>query len=99
MEESFHRYIGLARTIHIRCIFGGEITQYMVIYGVFLRLWPIQQVQPCVKYRCLHFCFKSAWLLIYMDHIIILYKVHRSAPAALSTAILTLAQIWLKATP
>ena len=59
MEESFHRYIELARTIHIRCILGGEITQYMVIYDIFLRLWPIQQVQPCVNYRCLFMIMKT----------------------------------------
>jgi len=36
-------YVGLARTIYIRCIcgiFGREITKYTVIYGVYIRLWP-----------------------------------------------------------
>ena len=36
-------YIGLARTIFIRCIygnFGREITKYTVIYGVYIRFWP-----------------------------------------------------------
>jgi hypothetical protein len=35
--------IGLARTIYIRCVygmFGRENTQYMVIYGVYIRSWP-----------------------------------------------------------
>jgi hypothetical protein len=40
-----HReYLGLARTIYIRCIygiFGREITRYTVIYGVYIRFWPI----------------------------------------------------------
>jgi len=32
-------YLGLARTIYIRCIcgnFGREIIKYMVIYGVYI---------------------------------------------------------------
>jgi hypothetical protein len=36
-------YVGLARTIYIRCIhgvFGREITKYTVIYGVYIRFWP-----------------------------------------------------------
>jgi len=35
--------LGLARTIYIRCIygiFGREITEYTVIYGVYIRFWP-----------------------------------------------------------
>jgi len=38
-----YTYIGLARTIYIRCIygiFGREITKYTVIYGVYIRFWP-----------------------------------------------------------
>ena len=36
-------YVGLARTIYIRCMygnFGREITKYTVIYGVYIRFWP-----------------------------------------------------------
>ena len=36
-------YVGLAKTIYIRCIygsFGGEFTKYTVIYGVYIRFWP-----------------------------------------------------------
>jgi len=36
-------YIGLARAMHIRCvygIFGRESTMYTVIYGVYVRFWP-----------------------------------------------------------
>jgi hypothetical protein len=36
-------YLGLARTIYIRCKygnFGREITKYAVIYGVYIRFWP-----------------------------------------------------------
>jgi hypothetical protein len=36
-------FIGLARTIYIRFIygiFGREITKYTVIYGVYVRFWP-----------------------------------------------------------
>ena len=36
-------YLGLARTLYIRCIhgiFGREITKYMVVYGVYIRFWP-----------------------------------------------------------
>jgi hypothetical protein len=40
-------YVGLARTIYIRCIysnFGREIIKYTVIYGVSIRLWPTLNV-------------------------------------------------------
>jgi len=36
-------FVGLARTIYIRCIygiFGRETTKYTVIYGVSIRFWP-----------------------------------------------------------
>jgi hypothetical protein len=38
-----HKYIGLARTIYIRCtygIFGLEITKYTVYIYVYIRFWP-----------------------------------------------------------
>jgi len=41
------KYIGLARTIYIRCIygiFGREITKYTVIYGVYIRFWPTLEI-------------------------------------------------------
>jgi hypothetical protein len=37
-QIAIHTYLGLARTIYIRCIhgiFGREITNYTVIYGVY----------------------------------------------------------------
>ena len=37
------KYLGLARTIYIRCIygiFGREIIKYTVIYGVYIQFWP-----------------------------------------------------------
>ena len=40
--------IGLARTIHIRCVYGicgRKITKYTVIYGVYKRFWPTQQLE------------------------------------------------------
>jgi hypothetical protein len=45
MDEA--AYLGLARTIYIRCvygIFGREITIYTVIYGVYIRFWPTLRV-------------------------------------------------------
>ena len=36
-------YVGLARTIYIRFIygiFGWEIIKYTVIYGVYIQFWP-----------------------------------------------------------
>ena len=36
---SIEAYLGLARTIYIRCIYGifcREITEYTVIYGVYI---------------------------------------------------------------
>jgi len=41
-------FVGLARTIYIRCIygiFGREITKYTVINGVYIRLWPTLPIQ------------------------------------------------------
>jgi hypothetical protein len=41
--HAWRTYVGLARTIHIRCvygIFGREVTIYTVIYGVYIRFWP-----------------------------------------------------------
>jgi len=42
------RYVGLASTIYIRCIyrgiFGREITEYTVIYGVYIQFWPTLQI-------------------------------------------------------
>ena len=39
-----HVYIGLAKTIYIRCVygnfFGREITKYTVIYGAYKWFWP-----------------------------------------------------------
>jgi hypothetical protein len=37
-------WVGLARTIYMRCIyciFGRDITKYMVMYGVCIQFWPI----------------------------------------------------------
>ena len=44
---SHHFSVGLARTIHPRCIYGifcREITKYMVIYGVYIRFWPTLRI-------------------------------------------------------
>ena len=50
------KYIGLARTIHIQCvygIFGREITKSTVIYGAYIRFWPTLQIyvdsQTCTR--------------------------------------------------
>ena len=52
-------FLGLARTIYIRCIygtFGWEITEYTVIYGVYIRLWPtlLCSYQDTAKYGLCH---------------------------------------------
>jgi hypothetical protein len=42
--------VGSARTIHIRCtydIFGRDMTNYTVIYGVYKRFWPTPLTRPC----------------------------------------------------
>jgi hypothetical protein len=42
-HDRYTIYVGLARTIYVRCIygiFGREITKYTVIYGVYIRFWP-----------------------------------------------------------
>ena len=45
-------YIGLARTIYIRCIygiFGRKIIKYTVIYGVYIRFWPALRIYVCMN--------------------------------------------------
>ena len=49
-------WIGLARTIYIRCtygMFGREITKYTVIHNVYVRFWPtlLVNVYPQVSTR------------------------------------------------
>jgi len=43
----------LARTVYIRCIygiFGREITEYTVLYGVYIRFWPtLISVSMCMR--------------------------------------------------
>jgi len=44
-------YLGLARTIYKRCIygiFGREIIKYTVIYGVCIRFWPTLCILHCL---------------------------------------------------
>ena len=50
-EQKLHpasiSYVGLARTIYIRYIygiFGREIIKYTVIYGVYIRFWPTRLI-------------------------------------------------------
>jgi len=49
--------VGLARTIHIRCIYGilgRNITKCTVIYGVYIRFWPtLLMCGACVS---VHMC-------------------------------------------
>ena len=43
MQEKEDPWLGLAKNICIRCvygIFGRKITIYTVIYGVYIRFWP-----------------------------------------------------------
>ena len=54
MHIRIHTYIGLARTVYIRCIygiFGREITIHTVMYGMYIRFWPtlliITSAVPC----------------------------------------------------
>jgi hypothetical protein len=62
LQKCTHTYtrLGLARTINIRCtygIFGREITKYMVIYGVYIQLWPTPHktlVLCCQRYVRAH---------------------------------------------
>ena len=54
--QAFGWCVGLARTIHIRCIygiFGREIIKYTVIYGVYIRFWPTLVVRNFFKHRIL----------------------------------------------
>jgi len=62
-----HLYVGLAKTIYIRCIYGilgRETTKYTVIYGVYIRFWPTQLVHlSTFVYTCVHLCAleSSSW--------------------------------------
>jgi len=47
--RTYSWYLGLARTIFIRCIygiFGREITKYTVIYSVYIGFWPTLLISP-----------------------------------------------------
>ena len=51
-------FVGLARTIYIRCIYGisgREIIKYTVMYGVYIRFWPTLHIGtqvPCSVASC-----------------------------------------------
>jgi len=50
-------YVGLARTIYKRCIYGifsRELTKYTVIYGVFIRFWPTLRICVYIRVRRYH---------------------------------------------
>jgi len=52
MMYTVYVYVGLARTIHIRFIFGifgREFTTYTVIYGAFIQFWfwPALRIHVC----------------------------------------------------
>ena len=54
-------YLGLARTVYIRCIHGihgREISKYTVIYGVYIRFWPTQHSFMCT---CVFMPWSSLW--------------------------------------
>jgi hypothetical protein len=59
----FVRCVRLARTIYIRCIygnFGREITEYTVMYGVYVRFWPNQLMcDMCVCNACVFVCTRG----------------------------------------
>jgi hypothetical protein len=49
-----YKHVGLARTIYIRClngIFGREIINYTVMYGVYIQFWP--PLQTCIQINVL----------------------------------------------
>ena len=57
-EVYTHRsvFIGLARTIYIRCIYGifwMEITKYTIIYGAYIRFWSTLCIHHTVTRHCL----------------------------------------------
>jgi hypothetical protein len=44
-----HAWLGLARTLYIRCVYGKygrEIAKCTVIYGVYVRFWPTLGMMP-----------------------------------------------------
>ena len=56
-SEGMAVYLGLARTIYIRCIcgiFGREITKYTVIYGAYFRFWPTLRISVCTVYMTIY---------------------------------------------
>jgi hypothetical protein len=80
-NRTYALFLGLARTIYIRCIYGilgREITKYTVIYGVCIRFWPTL----LILYRLFgHFLTKTTahtpyiyiWFYTYTTHI---YTTH-----------------------
>jgi hypothetical protein len=73
-KEGTQTSLGLARTINIRCIygtFGREITEYTVIYGVYIQFWPtlhithkVGHVLVCTLYVWLFICSHRVWQYI-----------------------------------
>jgi hypothetical protein len=71
MRQSLHTLfyvdtcVGLARTMYIRCIcgiFGREITEYTVIYGVYIRFWPTLYMCCVAKCRSAKYRKCEGWL-------------------------------------
>jgi len=60
-------WLGLARTIYIRCIygiFGREITKYTVVYGAYIRFWPTLHMTVPLCWRppsALHMTVPLCW--------------------------------------
>ena len=81
-------YIGLARTIYIRCLygtFGRKITKYTVIYGVYKRFWPTLYIYIYgTRYQSgsfslidvgsgFFFCSLLKYLMLLHDNVFVLY--------------------------
>jgi hypothetical protein len=68
------RYVGLARTVYIRCIcviLGREITMYTVMYGVYIRFWPTLKIRLALTVHCTARHIELCWTMsarIYQQH-------------------------------
>jgi hypothetical protein len=60
--QSRDLYLGLARTMYIRCIyviFGRQIPKYTVIYGVYIRFWPTLLISVTLLLPCPRFLYHT----------------------------------------
>jgi hypothetical protein len=109
-----HILLGLARTIYMRCkygVFGREITNNTVIYGVYLRFWPTLYItcckptpahtcaQACMP-RCTRACLIGSFRVSHHHRCVPGLAMHVYALCQISTGVyMGLVYVWAWSTP